>query len=260
LPPFNPETTTHLQHLNVFIPLMMVGLFYILHTIYSRKQVRTREKKNEFDLMQSQIDMQEQTFQKISCEIHDNISLTLSLSKIYLHDINFNDQADVNDKINLSVCLIKKAMDDLNNLSKSLNADSLQKFGLLKSVEELVNHISKTELFKIRLNKRGLAQPLGVNDELIVFRMIQEVLNNIIRHASATEAVVWMDFEKTNLKIRICDNGIGFNPDETGNAGAGLGNLRNRAQIINAALLIESAPMRGTTVKIAVPINNNQTA
>jgi two-component system, NarL family, sensor kinase len=233
----------------------MIGLFYLVHTFFNCK-ANSRKKKNQFNLMQSEIDMQEQTFQKISAEIHDNISLTLSLSKIYLHDLDFSDHADLQDKINLSVSLIRKAMDDLNNLSKSLNADGLQKFGLLKSVEVLVNDIARTQLFKIKLNVKGIPHPQPVYDELIVFRMIQETLNNIIRHANATEVIFWMDFEKSNLKIRISDNGEGFNVNEADRyEGTGLGNLKKRAQILNAALLIESLPTQGTTVKIIVPLN-----
>jgi two-component system, NarL family, sensor kinase len=236
----------------------MIGLFYLLHIICNRKQVKLSTKKRQFDVLQSQIDTQEQTFQEISAEIHDNISLTLSLSKIYLHDLDFSQQADVQDKVNLSVSLIRKAMNDLNNLSKSLNADSLQKFGLLKSVEELVNDISRTELFRIKLNVKGVPHSQAMYNELIVFRMIQETLNNIIRHANATEVIFWMDFEKTNLKIRICDNGVGFNQKDVDRfKGSGLANLAKRAQIMNAALLIESFPTQGTTVKIIVPVNQN---
>ena len=234
----------------------MVVSFYLIHIFYSRKQAHSQQKKNESNLLRSQIDIQEETFQKISCEIHDNISLTLSLAKIYLHDIDFNDQNDAHDKLNLSSCLIKKAMDDLNNLSGSLNSESIQKFGLLKSVEQLVNDVSKAELFRIKLNVRGIPNPPSLNDELVVFRMIQEALNNIIRHSQATEVIIWMDFEKTNLKIRIYDNGIGFNPDAKQVAGSGLSNLRKRANLINAALLIESTAQLGTTIKIIAPITN----
>lgn len=206
--------------------------------------------------MRSEIEVEEQTFQKISCEIHDNIALTLSLSKIYLHDIDFSDQTDANDKINLSICLIKKTMDDLNNLSRSLNAGAIQKFGLSAAVEQLVNDVSRTELFNITLNVKGAGR-LQADDELIVFRMIQEVLNNIIRHAAATDVIVWMDFEKSNLRIRICDNGTGFDTSQTNVPGTGLSNLRKRAQIINAALQIESTLNVGTAIKIIVPISNN---
>ena len=232
----------------------MIVIFYLLHTILNRKQATSCKKKKQFDEMQSQIDVQEQTFEKISAEIHDDISLTLSLSKIYLQDIDFSERSEVQDKINLSVSLIRKAMDDLNNLSKSLNAHSLQKFGLMESVEELVNDILRTELFSIKLYVKGIPHSPPVYDELIVFRIIQETLNNIIRHANATEVILRMEFEKTNLKIRICDNGAGFNINDVDRCrGTGLDNLKKRAQIINASLLIESLPTKGTTVKINVP-------
>ena len=233
----------------------MVASFYMLHTFFSRRQ-SISAKRNQLDLLRSEIEVEEQTLQKISCEIHDNIALTLSLSKIYLRDIDFNDQTDANDKINLSVCLIKKAMDDLNNLSASLNSDSIRKFGLAASVQQLVAAISRAELFSITLDLKGTGR-LPENDELVVFRMVQEALNNIIRHANATDVIVWMEFEKTNLHIRICDNGSGFNP-ESKFVGTGLGNLKKRAQLINAVLNIESVPNMGTTVNIGVPFPNNQ--
>lgn len=234
----------------------MVASFYLLHTFYLRRQSLSSEKKSRADLIRSQIEIEEQTLQKISCEIHDNIALTLSLSKIYLHDIDLSDHTDAHDKINLSICLIKKTMDDLNNLSRSLHPDSIRKFGLTASVEQLVTDVSRTELFSITLNLKGNGR-LPVNDEFIVYRMMQEVLNNIIRHANATDVIVWMEFEKTNLRIRICDNGTGFNPDDTNISGTGLSNLKKRAQVINALLSIESVLNVGTTVIIVVPLSNN---
>src|SRR5688572_26974966 len=179
--------------------------------ILMRKQKRIRKRIHQHDFLQSQIEIQEQTFQKISTEIHDNISLTLSLSKIYLHDLNFNDHNDMFDKINLSVSLIKKAIGDLNGLSKSLNPDTIEKFGLIKSIEEQVNDIRKAELFKINFQVNGHPHSQGISTELIIFRMIQEALNNIIRHANATEANISLDYERTGLTVHIHDNGSGFN-------------------------------------------------
>lgn len=216
-----------------------------------------REKKNNHDLLRSQIEIQEQTFHKISTEIHDNISLTLSLSKIYLHDLDFSDHADLGEKVNLSVYLIKKAIDDLNNLSKSLNRDSIEQFGLIRSVEEQINDISKAELFKIKFTVKGIPRSADVNSELILFRIIQEALNNIIRHANATHVSITMEFEKTSLIVRIRDNGSGFCTDDvkfTSN-GSGISNMTKRAQVINARLQIKSKLQNGTTVKIALPLN-----
>ncbi len=248
-----------MHHLNIIVPIVLISGFYILHIFFIRKQNRSRERKNQHEILESQIEMQEQTFQKISAEIHDNISLTLSLSKIYLHDLDLNDPADLSDKINLSTCLIKKAIDDLNTLSKSLNPVSIEKFGLIRSIEELVKDINKAELFKIKFNVKGIPHSQGVEYELILFRMIQESLNNIIRHANATEVSIVLDFEKTSLAVRIRDNGTGFKAETTtfNNNGSGLGNMKKRAQMINAQLYIDSQPQNGTAIRILIPLHNN---
>ena len=246
-----------MHHLNLLIPVAAIAVFYLLHLFFVRRQNSSRKKKNDHHLLQSQIEIQEQTFHKISTEIHDNISLTLSLSKIYLHDLDFNDPADLSDKINLSASLIKKAIDDLNNLSKSLNRDTVEKFGLIRSVEELVNDISKAELFNIKFKLKGIPRSADVNTELVLFRIIQESLNNIIRHANATHVSLTTEFEKTNLTIRIRDNGSGFCTEDvqfTSN-GSGLSNMKKRALVINARLQIESKPQNGTTVKIILPLS-----
>jgi signal transduction histidine kinase len=228
-----------------------------VHLFFIRRQKRSREKKTENDLFQSQLEIQEQTFNKISTEIHDNISLTLSLSKIYLRDLDFTDHADMSDKINISITLIKKAIDDLNDLSKSLNSGSIEKFGLVRSVEELINDISKAELFKVKFIVKGIPRVADVNTDLIIFRIVQEALNNIIRHANATHVSLKMEFEKTSLTVCIRDNGTGFSTEDvrfTSN-GSGLANMKKRAQVINARLLVESKLHNGTAVKIILPLN-----
>ena len=227
--------------------------------IFIKKQNRSREKKNQHDILQSQIEMQEQTFQKISTEIHDNISLTLSLSKIYLEELDPSDPADMSDKINLSASLIKKAINDLHILSKSLNPDSFEKFGFIRSIEELVKDINRAELFKIKFNVKGVIHSQGPENELILFRIIQESLNNIIKHANATEVSISLKYIKRSLTVRIQDNGTGFKTEDTtfNNNGSGLGNMKKRAQMINAKLYIDSKPQNGTAIKIFVPISKN---
>jgi signal transduction histidine kinase len=209
----------------------------------------------EYDLLQTQIEMEEQTFQKISTEIHDNISLTLSLSKLYLHDIDLNDHQEVNDKINLSISLLRKGIEDLNNLSKSLSAVSIEKFGLLRSVEELVNDVKSTELFSLNFIVTGCPVPMSNREELIIFRMIQESFNNIIKHAGATSVDMLLDYSDNKTHITIRDNGVGFNSLSVYD-GSGTGNMKKRARMIDAVLSIESLQGRGTTIRITVPVKN----
>jgi len=89
--------------------------------------------------------------------------------------------------------------------------------------------------------------------------MIQESLNNVIRHANATEVNITLDYQKTSLSVRIRDNGTGFKTENTtfNNNGSGLGNMKKRAQMINAQLFIDSQPQNGTLIKILIPHSNN---
>lgn len=213
---------------------------------------------DEHDHLQKQIAVQEETFQKISAEIHDNISLTLCLSRLYLYDIDPTDNIQRSDKINLSASLIKRAIDDLNNLSKSLSADAIEKFGLVRAVEEQVNDVKRASVFAIRFEVNGVQRSFGSHRELVIFRMIQESLNNIIRHSRACEVNIIFTFDCAMLTVEITDNGVGFVQDSSIKkvGGSGLNNIRKRAQLLHAQLSITSLPHSGTSITIRIPFND----
>lgn len=244
---------------DLIIPFVLIGILCVLHLFLTIKKNKSENKllQDEQFIIQKQIAVQEETFQKISAEIHDNISLTLSLSRLYLHDIDIADPIEVNDKINCSASLIRRAIEDLNNLSKSLSSAAIEKFGLIKAIEEQVNDIRRTELFAINLEVKGVQRSLGSHSELIVFRIVQESFNNIIRHAGATEVNITLTYEATTLSIEIVDNGVGFNTCTTNSHnGSGLNNIRKRAQLLHAQLYIASLPNHGTTIRTRVPVTD----
>lgn len=247
---YNPE---------LILPFILIGFLCVIHVLLTIKKTRseTKLKQDEQYILQKEVAVQEETYQKISAEIHDNITLTLSLSRLYLNDISPVESHDVNNKINLSSSLIRKAIDDLNDLSKSLSSEAIEKFGLVRSVEEQVNDVKKVGVFGIHFEVNGVARSIGSYKELILFRMIQESLNNIIRHANATSVTVSLSFDETTLHIEIRDNGVGFRTGETKPScrGTGLKNMRKRAELLRAQLYIESLPRAGTIVKIIVPVN-----
>lgn len=244
---------------DLIIPFVLIGILCLLHLFLTIKKNKSDNKllQDEHFILQKQIAVQEETFQKISAEIHDNISLTLSLSRLYLHDIDAASN-EVSDRINCSASLIKRAIDDLNNLSKSLSSEAIEKFGLIKAIEEQVNDVRKAGMFEIDFNVNGVQRSFGSYVELIIFRMIQESFNNIIRHANANEVRITVAFETTALSIEIVDNGVGFSTATTNlkTTGSGLGNIRKRAQLLHAQLHIASLPHAGTTIRIRVPVND----
>ena len=207
----------------------------------------------EQTLLKSQLEIQEHTFNDISREIHDNIGQVLSLIRINLNTLKAPHE---NEKLELMDDLMGKAISDLRSLSHSLDADHIRNNGWTSAVRKLLNDLQKSEKYKTFILIEEELPPLGSDKPIILFRMIQEVVNNIIRHAGAD--TIWLDARKENDKIEIDikDNGKGFNA-ESNSPGVGLQNLKNRSKMINAGLLIKSEPGKGTCITISIKTETN---
>lgn len=203
----------------------------------------------------AQIQSQEETYQAVSREIHDNISLTLSLSKLHLYTLNYHNAGELHDKINLSIHLIGQAIHKLNNISKSLDADIICKHGLITGIENELQNLEKTTLFTIDYDLAGTPRSLGCPVEVTLFRIIQEALNNIIKHSKATHVILRLVYSPSELECCVIDNGSGFTEtsDDKKKFHAGLNNMQIRADSVNGKLEIKSAKGKGTTIRIIVP-------
>jgi signal transduction histidine kinase len=237
-----------------FLILMLVAAVVMLFRIYlKRKNKLLLEKERmsiqfEQTLLQSKLEIQEQTFHDISGELHDNIGQVLSLVSINLNTLNAPQDTD---KIAKMDELLGKALTDLRNLSHSLDADYIRNNGWTDLVQKLLSNVQNTGKFTTRLQLDENLPPLGTEKPIILFRMIQEVINNIIKHAEAN--TIYLNAQKNNdqLVITIKDNGKGFSGNNIA-GGAGLHNLQNRAKTINAELTINSEPGAGTVVTISI--------
>src|SRR5207253_2048785 len=129
-------------------------------------------------LLKTQIEVQEQTFQHISREIHDNINLSLTLAKLNLNTLNWEDLLQVKCAVKSSVETLGTAIVDLSNLSKSTSTDTIKNLGLLTSIQLEIERIRSTNKFLINLNVFGDPFYLDSEKELIMFRIIQEAFNN----------------------------------------------------------------------------------
>jgi len=244
---------------SLFILLLVVSVFFLFRIYLKRKNKLLLEKERmniEFEqtLLKSQLEIQEHTFNEISREIHDNIGQVLSLVRINLNTLRAPDDTD---KLELMDDLMGKAINDLRNLSHSLDADHIRNNGWTSAIQKLLNDLQRSGKYKIIISIEEELPALGSDKPIILFRMIQEVVNNIIRHAGAD--TICLDAKKENDKIEIAikDNGKGF--DTAGNSpGLGLQNLKNRAKMINAGLLVNSEPGKGTCVSISIKTENNE--
>ncbi len=240
-----------------FILLLVISVFLLFRIYLKRKNKLLLEKERmniEFEqtLLKSQLEIQEHTFNEISREIHDNIGQVLSLVRINLNTLKAPEDGE---KLELMDDLMGKAISDLRNLSHSLDADHIRNNGWTSAVQKLLNDLQKSGKYKVSVSIEEELPAIGSDNPIILFRMIQEVVNNIIRHAEANS--IWLNVKKETdkLEIAIKDNGKGFDAGKN-STGVGLQNLKNRSKMINAGLLITSDPGYGTTVTISINTEN----
>lgn len=250
------------------IAFLLLGVFIITFiTFYNRRKNRyikeKLEMKTEFEkvLLQSQLEIQEQTVNHVSLEIHDNIGQVLSLAKLNIGTIDICQPETAQTKINDSRDLVGKAIQDLRNLARTMNTSYITEMGLLRAVENEVEMLRKSGAFLPQLHVEGQVTKINSQRELIVFRILQELINNIIKHAEAKKVDIRIVFTEEFLNITVIDNGKGFDTTQltfTGNSAFGLGlrNMKNRAQLIGAAFSITSIPETGTTAFIQLPLSD----
>lgn len=239
--------------ISLFILLLVISVLLLFRIYLKRKNQLLLEKERmniEFEqtLLKSKLEIQEHTFNEISREIHDNIGQVLSLVRINLNTINAPGDAE---KINLMDEWMEKAITDLRNLSHSLDADHIRHHGWISPVTKLLTGLQRSGKFSVHMEYDDDLPPLGNDKPIILFRMIQEVINNIIRHAGADTIHLEARKENDKLVINIRDNGKGFDAGRNP-GGVGLQNLKNRSKMINADLAIKSEKDSGTTINITI--------
>ena len=209
-------------------------------------------------LLQSQLEIQEQTLQHISNELHDNIAQVASIIKMNLHTIKLNDIAKAEQKLEDIRDLTKQLIGDIKALSVNLNGERIVHIGLCKALETEIERINKTELFIASFERDDNIVSLNDDKVIILYRMVQEILNNMAKHSNAKEIKLKLFSNENLLTLAISDNGDGFDVDEKmkNGTGAGLHNLKKRAALINANLIINSIIGSGTNVIIELPCNN----
>jgi signal transduction histidine kinase len=155
-----------------------------------------------------------------------------------------------------SIDLISEAITDLRDISRSLNSELIQNQGLLKALEMETKRISRSAHIAIDLSIRGEPVYLSCEKEIFIFRIIQEALNNVVKHAKASSVNLDLFYADQQVEINVKDNGIGFNKEgllTTNGCSAGLSNMENRARLFNGKFSINSEKEKGTELNIVLP-------
>jgi len=204
-------------------------------------------------LVRSQLEIQEQTFQNISREIHDNIGQKLTLAKLHLNTLTCKDGSNIHARVMDSVTLISEVINDLNDLSHSMSSEIVSNYGLVSAMESEIGQLKKTGLFSIHFISSGKAFFMDNSTELALFRIFQELMNNIIKHAGASAINIQLHYNYDFLCMQVQDNGKGFY-NEQRHSGTGLINIKKRVTVLNGYLQVNSSPGAGTNINIEIPV------
>ncbi|MEO6546428.1 MAG: ATP-binding protein [Ferruginibacter sp.] len=241
--------------------LLIVFCTFIVTIIYryQQKQITYFQEldalkiTHENSLLKAQLEMQEYTFQNISREIHDNIGQKLSLVKLYLNTIPNPKQESSVIAISDCIAIISEVIIDLSDIARSMNSEIILNNGLVKGVEFEITLLKKSGVYEIDLSITGNSIFLDFQKELIVFRIIQESLHNIMKHAEASKITIYLHYRDMELSLKIQDNGKGFVKDEK-KEGLGLINIKRRTSLLGGNFSINSS-IRGTQLIIIIPFN-----
>jgi PAS domain S-box-containing protein len=206
-------------------------------------------------LTQATIDAQEKERREIGKELHDNISQHLTTTRLYLE---VAQEKAMNDVVKEMIFHAHRELSDIINeirkLSQSLVPPTLGDIGLVESVQDICDSLKRTHTFTIEFNHRYFSEKtMADNMKLMLFRIIQEQINNIIRHAGANAVNINLGLRQGTIELVISDNGKGFDRASIGKKGLGLSNIINRAGLFNGKVDINSAPGRGCTIRVVVP-------
>ena len=225
----------------------------------------TERKKLEKELVQEQIvhqkqltqatiDGQEAERRELGKELHDNIGQQLTTVKLFLDMAKSNTDNSTNEMLNMAVKGVTDLINEVRTMSRSLVPHTLNDLGLTESLSELVSSINRTQSLHIIFHHFGFDENvLAANKQLMIFRIVQEQLNNIIKHANATEVTVDLSTSGTDALLTIKDNGDGFDSGAI-KKGVGFTNIRNRAELFGGNAQIISAPGEGCLLKVSIPL------
>lgn len=213
------------------------------------REIRTKNKQ----IAEATEEAKETERSDIGKELHDNINQLLGVSKLYL-DMAKKGGEESGDFITRSSEYTMSAIEEIRKLTKGLTTGVIQYMGLCQAIENIAHEAMQVGPVKITCSLTSFTEEsVGDKFKLNVFRIIQEQLNNILKHAKATKVTIWLFQNKKRITLDIADNGVGFDTRKA-QLGIGVENIKNRVAAYEGVAEFISAPGKGCQLTATFPI------
>jgi signal transduction histidine kinase len=266
-----------LQHKNLLIITLVVGCVLLivvaaLLSVNSRNKNRLHkqneaiqaqriyelEQERHLVAVQSLLKGQEEERSRLARDLHDGVGGLLSGVKLSLSTLkgNFILSESQAESFENAVHQLDNSISELRRVSHNMMPEALIKFGLKEAMENYCESLNLSGKINVALQIYGLEQRLEQNTEIILYRIIQELLNNVVRHSDAKNVLIQLVQESSRFTLTVEDDGKGFDINKIkNNNSAGLSNIRARAEYLGGTVDIRSAPGEGTSIYIEGEVN-----
>jgi signal transduction histidine kinase len=253
------KTQRNILLASILVLIVLGFLVYSRNRLKQKNIVQMERNQQQEARTKAVVEAEENERARIARELHDGIGQQLSAAKLNLSSLqSLIDRKDPEQSaiVKNIMEIIDDSVKEVRSVSHNMMPNALLKSGLGTAVREFLNRINITGKLKIELEVSGLNERLESITENILFRVIQEAVNNIIKHSGATVVNIQLIRFENELSLIIQDNGSGFDTGKE-SAGIGLKNIRSRVEFINGTVDFDSSPGKGTTINIEIPVKNH---
>lgn len=269
------EKNKELQTIYIIVALILLVTFILLYLLSRQRLInnelaskaeRDQHEKDVQNLLQGQekktlqsmIEGREKERKHLSGELHNHLGSLLATVKMNLNGFEQED-----DRITTLHQLVDQVYNDVRDMSHALNMGVSEDFGLVSALKELVDHLSQSGKLKIEFNAAVADCFIPFEQEIVLYRVVQELVSNVLKHAQATEMTLLLTcFEDEQLlNIMVADNGKGFETEaaKVKSDGMGLHSLEGMVRSLHGEMEIDSQPGKGTTINIDFPLDDAMT-
>jgi Signal transduction histidine kinase len=243
----------------IFLLVLFVVFFFIAFQRKKNKYLFERleaEKKFEKELANSQLEIQEQTLKNIAWELHDNVGQLLSVANIQLNMLMNKAPKQFHEQIKETKGVVASSVTEIRSLSKILNSDVIKTNGLVNSLQIELERFNRLNFLKASFKIEGEEVAIESQNEIIIFRILQEFFSNVMKHAKANNLFVLLSYKENALEISAKDDGVGYDASmHHGNSG--MHTMKSRAELLRADFKIDSKIGEGTSLYLKYPYTHD---
>jgi two-component system, NarL family, sensor histidine kinase UhpB len=235
-------------------PAVLVLANDVTERILLENELNEQRVNRQRQITEAVIEAQEKERTEIGKELHDNVNQILGASNLYINTA-MTDEEMRQELLERSTELVSKAINEIRKISKSLITPGLREIGLIDSIEDIIDDMKYTKQeLQIELDLQNISEEqIEDRRKLTLFRIVQEQLNNIVKHAKATRVLIRLSMEGVNTVLTVADNGVGFDMSRH-RKGVGITNIISRAELFNGKVEINTAPGEGCTLTASIPV------